>query len=376
MLRKSFLRRLFLCLCLAAVITTIPALHHVFLFVSGFKQCHGTLEPSRGHFDNYDKPIDTKDHKTLILYSYYEPRNGESSGESNTDAGLARRNLEFFVQHGVLGPHAPSSEKATFVFIINGGYVSVALPQNLSHVNVLRRENSGLEFCGYSRALERYREDMHQIFLFLNGSVRGPYLPNYLPLAIPWNYLFENLLDGTVKLVGVSINCVCCKEIHEKCKRCSDPDGLDDLHLQSFLFATDKLGLQLLLPLIRCHDSKVEAISEAEIGMSRRIRKAGYNLASMDKFWFHHDFNNQSLTLDMCQSVAEVTEPHRGDTQFLGAYFGMDHNPYESLFIKTNRGESQSNKLYTRWSTPTVSRAHCVSADEVECATQFQGLPT
>ena len=306
--------------------------------------------------------------RTLVLFSYFEPRGDTSSGESNTDKLTAKRNLEFFVKHGVLGPYAPSSTEATFVFIINGGHLSIKLPEELSHVHLFRRENSGLDLCGYSQALERYKEDSHHFFVFLNSSVRGPYLPNYVPLSLSWNHLFENLISESVKLVGVSVNCLCCQTKQEWCKSCSEKDGLDQVHLQSFVFVTDNTGLQVIRPALGCYNSRQEVIVHGEIGLSRQIRLAGHNLASLDKFWYHHDFQNVSRTRQMCESVARMAAPFQGDTQFEGAYFGMDHHPAESIFIKINRGETRMHKLYTRWSDESEERTECkADKDEDQC---------
>lgn len=367
---RSTLRRIFASITLVVLIQAAATVVSFYDSVSSHHRPTLWKRPLGHIFDPEELAMGRMGRSTLILYSYYEPKSeSERSPESNTDSGLARRNLEFFVRYGVLGQHAPNSQQATIVFIIHGGHTSVALPENYSHVHVLRRENVGLEFCGYAEALDKYQNGTHRLFLFLNSSVRGPFLPTYLPLVVPWNFLFEQFLDDpAVKLFGVSINCLCCKEVEKKCEVCSEAGGLEKLHVQSFFFGTDEIGLEVIKPTLRCHNSRSQAILESEIGMSRSILQAGYNLAALDKFWFRHDFNNRNLTERMCRSVAEFSVPHRGDTHFESAYFGMDHHPFESLFIKTNRWKSQSIELYTQWSTPTNSRELCGSVDEVKCS--------
>ena len=329
----------------------------------------GTFEGSLFQGPTARLPPDAVISKVLILYSYYEadPKTAVSD-QSNTAGETARKNLEFFVRHGVEGPNAPAAEDATFVFIINGGYVSITIPVNLSNVNLLSRENQGLEFCGIAEALRLYNRGQFTHFIFLNSSIRGPFLPNYLS-RVSWANLFLDMLTDKLKLVGISINCFCCEAGQLGCDRsCTDPEGLKYVHLQSFFLATDTVGLDLIYPSLKCFESKQAAIDHGELAISLRVREAGFNIASMDKFWFEHDFTDVQLTAELCTAVAHVTPTYNGDTQFPRAYFGMDHGPYESVFIKTNRGEAVAHQLYSRWSDRTEDRARCAGGVESDCS--------
>jgi hypothetical protein len=44
-------------------------------------------------------------------------------------------------------------------------------------------------------------------FVWLNSSVRGPFLPAYHPASMHWTAAFVRKLRGDVKLVGSTINC-------------------------------------------------------------------------------------------------------------------------------------------------------------------------
>jgi hypothetical protein len=44
-------------------------------------------------------------------------------------------------------------------------------------------------------------------FVWLNSSVRGPFLPAYHPAGVHWTTAFVRKLTGDVKLVGSTINC-------------------------------------------------------------------------------------------------------------------------------------------------------------------------
>ena len=322
-----------------------------------------------GNISHVDRFLSKSSVESVVFYSYYEPSSTqEKSSNSNTESYLAKTNLRFFIQNGVLGPNAPSPEEVTFVFIINGGYVSESIPDYLSNVHTFKRPNVGLEFCGVAEALEVFLEGFKYFFM-INSSIRGPFLPNYFPATISWTTVAKQTLSDAVKLSGISINCYCCAHDQTDCKRsCSEKDGLKYLHVQSFFLVTDRTGLEIIRPSLACYDNKVDAIFNGEILFTNRILGSGFNVASMNKFWYGHDFREANATASLCTAVAKVTPTYNGDTQFAKSYFGMDHNPYESMFIKTNRGDFQAYKLYTRWSQKTNGRPLCYSEDENFCA--------
>jgi len=83
--------------------------------------------------------------------------------------------------------------------------------------------------------------------------------------------------------------------------------------------------------------------------------------------WYDHDFANTSLTQEKCTAVARTASKYNGDTQFADAYFGMNHHPFESIFVKVNREEFDAYKLHTRWSDSSRERSRCVER-ELECS--------
>ena len=64
-----------------------------------------------------------------------------------------------------------------------------------------------------------------------------------------------------------------------------DLDGLKNLHVQSFFYATDATGLELIKPALRCYDNRADAIRRGEMGLAKGVLEAGYNIAVTDKFW-------------------------------------------------------------------------------------------
>jgi hypothetical protein len=82
-------------------------------------------------------------------------------------------------------------------------------------VLVLPKENDCMDFGGWRYALDRlpWRNGTYGHFVFMNSSVRGPFLPTYMPRSIHWTTLFTRYITdpslgpGPVKLVGTTINC-------------------------------------------------------------------------------------------------------------------------------------------------------------------------
>ncbi len=72
-------------------------------------------------------------------------------------------------------------------------------------------------------------------FIFVNSSVRGPYMPAYAARTITWTQAFVRLLSDDVKLVGPSVNCEATwwhGDVHQKARH--------NAHVQSYAMATDR----------------------------------------------------------------------------------------------------------------------------------------
>jgi len=134
-------------------------------------------------------------------------------------------------------------------------------------------------------------------------------------------------LSGNTKLVGSTINLG------------SDKDF--DKHIQSMSFATDIIGIKLLidnkifneLENIKYMEDmgKSAYILKYEVGMSTIITKGGYNIAGFQQS-------------NKCKNLKH------NDIHFQNAYFDGTVNPLEIMFIKTNRINDNYVKNYTKWS--------------------------
>ena len=138
-------------------------------------------------------------------------------------------------------------------------------------------------------------------------------------------------------------------------RRTALSDGLKNLHVQSFFYATDEAGLELIEPALRCYDTRGDAIRRGELGLAKGVLAAGYNVAVTDKYWYRHDFRvaNAAATKRMCHAASRHTKSWcgNGDTHCADSYMGLNHNPFESLFVKSNRMDG-------RWKKARVPSIH------------------
>lgn len=59
-----------------------------------------------------------------------------------------------------------------------------------------------ISHCALQVDTARYR-----YILFINSSVRGPYLPAYWPKSVHWTRIFTDRITDRTKLVGPTISC-------------------------------------------------------------------------------------------------------------------------------------------------------------------------
>jgi len=81
----------------------------------------------------------------------------------------------------------------------------------------------------------KHEGNRYSYYIFLNSSVRGPFLPAYMPTAWQWTRAFTDRLGGPGDVRGVSSSLVCLPEV--------DAGGRGP-RMESWAFALDQLGLQ------------------------------------------------------------------------------------------------------------------------------------
>ena len=191
--------------------------------------------------------------------------------------------------------------------------------------------------------LKRYK-----YFIFINSSVRGPFLPPYyleflsdyqreLKKAFYWYHIFTKRINDKVKLVGCTISCATAP------------------HVQSYFLTTDFLGLSLLLKnswgegaartaVFGCQSSKVDTIAASEMGISYRILESGYMIDCLLSKYQTIDFSKKANY--QCSVYGNPYTDRNFD--------GVSLEPYEVVFVKFSDGKGiidaqERAKLYQRW---------------------------
>ena len=292
--------------------------------------------------------------QTLISYSYFEKDEAQ------------RRNLAFFVRHGQpalqrAADHRRSPQFRT-VYTVSGPACSdcAAMVRELgleevqgasfhrgtitqAHSNgavtlLRRQENVGMDFGNHNVTLawgkDRWSSSFFRIryFVFLNSSVRGPFVPSYFSAVAHWTQAFTSLLTPKVKVVGPSLVCLPSRD-----------KGGPGPRLESFVFATDNVGLNMLSDagVFNIWVEKKDIILNGEYGLTKAVFAAGYDVATLllkyglgvnwkdEANWF---CNNQVHPSREC------------------SYDGVSQNPLETVFIKSTWGVSPTlTNKYSQW---------------------------
>jgi hypothetical protein len=203
-----------------------------------------------------------------------------------------------------------------YILVINGNHTLSSFPPR---VRVVQRENSGFDFDAYSHILLNVIDtSLYTHFIFLNGSVRGPFAYRR-EVMDRWQDELLGLLTEDIRLVGTTIN-----------------GGFPEIpkmtvHVQSQVFAMDRECLELLIKKgifsisSVVENSKHNLIIQKEIGMSTIVLNNGWNISCLAKKLRGYDYRTTSMI-----------ETFWRDPCYKDAYFGESLDAREILFIKTD----------------------------------------
>lgn len=224
--------------------------------------------------------------------------------------------VKHFIEHCIF-----YDQHVDFIIISNDKTIPFKAPD---YVKIMRRDNIGYDFGGWSDAL--LTDNLYEgydNFIFVNSSVMGPFLPS--KYKGKWTDLYINGLQDNVKLFGSTIN------------TCRQP--LTKSHVQSYIFAMDKLTLKYLMT---CEIFSVEnyaktfneAILKKEVLMSRKIIEHNWNIGSLLPYYKNIDFTFKSK------------KPNECNIQFLDDIMFIEYlnklwNINELVFIKGNRMQTR-----------------------------------
>ena len=291
-------------------------------------------------------------------------------------------NLKFFLTHGII---AKTIENISidYVFVVNGDasqlleqlelrnlrytYESLnddesffhsddSLRSNVPLIHVVKRENTGFDFCAWKLILQRGlvpRPGLYVRIITMNGSVRGPFMVPALRSLLTWVDIFIQPLRNKVKLVGTTVNCV---------PLLRTADGVfAGLHLQSMVLGWHMDGLKASAWTFQCLDRMIEVVSHCEVGATQSLLEAGFAAVALQKSFYGFELSSSSLASpELARRCAAVSDEEAGDPSFPGVYASSDIHPYETIFIKTNRqllpdGISRLTYLHNSFSTETVN---------------------
>eukprot|EP00884_Botryococcus_braunii_P001513 jgi/Botrbrau1/11362/Bobra.0038s0111.2 len=282
----------------------------------------GEKEASRIQTGGSSQQTAAKD--TLIMYTY-----------SDSDPEY-QKNLEFFVKHGMW-----EDDPCDYLIIVQQevgdpkGFEG--LPQLPPNARYIGHENRCFDWGTFGWAFSSGTASTYgyKYFIFMNSSIRGPFLPSYWPISVHWSRIFVSRLTDDVKLVGSTISCETAY-----LKGDSSQKSKHHPHVQSYIAATDQEGLKVLRDqgnVFQCYDDIWDTIWHSEVGSSGAILEAGYKI---DCLMLRYQGTNWTDTKNWDCNAG--LNPY---AEF--SYDGTALNPFEVLFIKV-----KSFTLDGQWSAP------------------------
>lgn len=259
----------------------------------------------------------------LVIYHYYE------KDQSYID------NFLHFIQFA----YRPELN----YLIVIAGIASIELPQ-ASNITYFYAKNQNYDYGGYAQVIKDLKfETNYANFIFVNSSVRGPFLPVHSKKT--WaNHLFD-LYSDNIGIVGTAISLTpshhaICKMYHEKYGYAERNKNIL-AHVQSTCYV---LSQSVLCSLIKdgfydVHESlsKDETVRDYEMRLSQILLAQGLNLKCLLPEYNKPDY--RSLSHEINPSARE------GDSGFEYSYFGRTVHPYEAMFVKTSRNTSSDTYL-------------------------------
>ncbi len=257
------------------------------------------------HFTNENN------NKMCCLYAYYEKDD------------KYKENLQFFINNGLL-------DEIDYYFIINGD-CSVNIP-NKDNIKIIKRENKGFDFGAYSCAIQNHLNKEYDYYIFMNTSVKGPYLKD----NIKWYEPFISLFNEDVKIVGTTINIFSVDEYEGNKLNEIYNHEIPFTHIQSMFFIMDSEYYKYLKSNNFFDEEKInqinninDIITNYEFGLSQLALKNGWNInCILDKY--------KNLDYRTVKTDINPTSNY-GDPYHINAYFGKTIDPYDVIFFKNNR---------------------------------------
>jgi hypothetical protein len=269
--------------------------------------------------------------KDAVLYSF---RPNDEEDEIN---------LQYFVDHAL-------HDKADFYLIINGHKTRVDFPDR-PNIYVTRRQDECFDLGAIGSVLQQNDNevmDKYERFILTTSKARGPFFPLWAVQTgqACWTENLFHPLNAQTKLVGTTADCS--TREHPK-------------FLQAGALATDREGLELIMPSLQCYGDEESATLRGEQVMTQIVRSAGfdavplytngYNRSGIETPSLTPPYNpnseDSSISFKKRGSIEGVEQFKsdneafwrlcaHGDAFAPGAKGGLDAHPFDAMFVRLN----------------------------------------
>jgi hypothetical protein len=308
----------------------------------GFSYSTSTTGYSSRRLTNKDGTLKTD---TLVVYIF-----------SDTDPEYIN-NLYFFARFGM-----SEEDGCDYVIVIQDDEEKATpplptLPKNARYVHHTNKcyDWGSIGWVFDNRLVD---PDNYTYFIFMNSSVRGPFVPPHLRNLVRWQDLLIEKLNDKIALVGPTISC-------EGSPYQGNVAGewRSNPHVQSYVLATDKRGIAIWMAdknVFECWTSMWDVIWHGELGSSLAVLNAGYGL---DSFMMRYQGIDWTDSKNWgCNKQANPYGEHY--------YDGISLNPFEVMFVKVKERVLQNDwsfavqaQKYTGWMEAQEEGVHEITSN-------------
>lgn len=304
--------------------------------------------------------------KTLVTYAYAE---GLGNGGK-----IDVYNFRYFLKVAVAS-NTPGTEdiynRVDYNIVVSGSSCTPCeetLPGILRKsyrtdwVRVLYKENFGMDFGGYNVSISWVKRhfglDKYKYYVFINSSMRGPFMPKWTPRTFHYTEALTNFFkeEAKVKLAGSYVTCLPQLE--------PQPGPI----LESLFFAVDHHSLRWLISdgVFDLRAEKADAILSGEYALLKSITSRGGYVEGLSMryakgidwrdFRHHHCNDNR----------------HSSRRGSLSA--GVSPNPLEHIFLKTSWCvRATETSVYSNWLT-ALSNGQTGTQGELDMNGYLRGI--
>ncbi|WP_368343701.1 hypothetical protein [Pelagovum sp. HNIBRBA483] len=267
--------------------------------------------------------------KLAVIYHYYEKDE------------IYKDNLVFFLSAAL--------HEDVHYFIYISGTCSANLPKR-PNLHYKKIENKNNDFGGVVAFFNDPRSKGYDAYIFVNSSMRGPFLPTYHQDR--WYAPYTARLTDKVALVGSSINHLPSDAPHSALFAQDYGITPPFTHVQTTAYALSGKGARYLYDKgffsEPQHLGKHDVVSRYEILLSQLLLQGGFEIAALLPTYTR--FSGTNAEPPYLGTLED------GDPLFANAFYGRTLSPLESLFVKTNRNMIAERELASYTFTALASK--------------------